>query len=79
VAPFKIRLYSSKGGLGLEPKDKMRSRGLSSPDRADAVLGAMMRSQGGGQVARAIELHRNDDDLDLEFGRRSFGHRGVLV
>jgi hypothetical protein len=31
----------SKGKLTLEPKDKMRSRGLPSPDRADAALGAM--------------------------------------
>jgi hypothetical protein len=29
----------SKGRLQLEPKEKMRSRGLQSPDRADAVLG----------------------------------------
>jgi len=28
--------------LQLEPKDKMRSRGLPSPDRADAVLAAKM-------------------------------------
>jgi hypothetical protein len=31
----------SKGRLALEPKDKMRSRGLPSPDRADAVLGTL--------------------------------------
>jgi len=35
-----------QGKLGLEPKDKMRLRGLASPDRADAVLGAI--SCGGG-------------------------------
>ena len=58
----------SKGRLTLEPKDKMRSRGLSSPDRADAVLGAMMRLQGGGQVARAIEINPDHpDDFDFEF------------
>ena len=32
---------NSKGKLQLEPKDQMRSRGLPSPDRADAVLGAI--------------------------------------
>lgn len=31
----------SKGRLQLEPKQDMRKRGLRSPDRADAVLGAM--------------------------------------
>jgi len=68
----------SKGRLQLESKDKMRSRGLSSPDRADAVLGAIMRSQSGGQVARAVIINHDSHD-DLEFGRRSFGYRGVLV
>ena len=32
---------NSKGKLHLESKDDMRSRGLPSPDRADAVLGAV--------------------------------------
>ena len=32
---------NSKGKLMVEPKDEMRSRGLNSPDRADAVIGAM--------------------------------------
>jgi hypothetical protein len=31
----------SKGRLVLEPKSDLRSRNLPSPDRADAVLGAM--------------------------------------
>jgi len=35
----------SKGRLQLESKADMRSRGLSSPDRADAVLGAMMHAR----------------------------------
>lgn len=33
--------YDHRGLLWLEGKDEMRSRGLPSPDRADAVLGAM--------------------------------------
>ena len=32
--------YDMKGRLRLEPKDDMRTRGLKSPDRADAVAGA---------------------------------------
>ncbi|MFT5470271.1 MAG: phage terminase large subunit [Verrucomicrobiales bacterium] len=33
---------NSKGQLQLESKSQMKSRGISSPDRADAVLGAMI-------------------------------------
>jgi hypothetical protein len=32
--------YDSKARIQLEPKESMRARGLSSPDRADAVIGA---------------------------------------
>jgi len=32
---------NSRGKLMVEPKDEMRARGLGSPDRADAVVGAM--------------------------------------
>jgi len=35
----------SKGRLTLEPKSEMRARGLPSPDRADAVLGAIGASR----------------------------------
>jgi phage terminase large subunit len=33
-------LYDPRGRIKLEPKDDMVSRGLKSPDRADAVIGA---------------------------------------
>lgn len=33
--------FNDKGKLRLESKDKMRSRGVQSPDRADAVAGCM--------------------------------------
>ena len=36
--------YDSKARIQLEPKDKMRARGLSSPDRADAVIGAAVQA-----------------------------------
>ena len=32
---------SRVGKLGMEPKDRMKARGLESPDRADAVLGCI--------------------------------------
>jgi hypothetical protein len=45
----------SKGRLQLESKADMRSRGLSSPDKADAVLGAIARlSTGTGWTAEAV-------------------------
>jgi len=36
--------YDSKARIQLEPKDNMRARGLSSPDRADAVIGAAVQA-----------------------------------
>ncbi len=39
---------NSKGRLELESKQAMRARGLRSPDKADAVLGAMMHAGNGG-------------------------------
>jgi predicted phage terminase large subunit-like protein len=51
-------------------------------DCTDALSGAheQLRDMQTGQAARVIELHRDSpDDFDLEFGRRSFGFRGVLV
>ena len=38
----------SKGRLQLESKADLRARGVASPDRADAVLGAMMPAQAAG-------------------------------
>jgi len=39
--------YDSKARIQLEPKESMRSRGLSSPDRADAVIGAAVMALSG--------------------------------
>jgi hypothetical protein len=36
--------YDAKARIQLEPKESMRARGLSSPDRADAVIGAAVMS-----------------------------------
>jgi hypothetical protein len=35
--------YDAKARIQLEPKESMRARGLSSPDRADAVIGASVQ------------------------------------
>jgi hypothetical protein len=45
----------SKGRLQLESKADMRARGLSSPDRADAVLGCMIPPRGGGWDANTLK------------------------
>ena len=53
----------SKGRLELESKQDMRSRNLPSPDRADAVLGAMTANQfgSGAEIVRArLRSHFND-------------------
>ncbi len=62
----------SKGRLELESKQAMRNRGLRSPDRADAVLGALVASASTGIVCQRIELPRQ---------RFSFDHRrrGPLI
>jgi phage terminase large subunit len=47
------KLYDSKGRERLESKADMRARGLESPDRADALIGAIMLSLGvGGGISR---------------------------
>lgn len=42
------RKKNDKGKLAVETKEEMRMRGVSSPDAADAVFGAMMPSHGWG-------------------------------
>lgn len=39
--------YDSRGRVKLEPKDSLRARGVSSPDLADAVIGACVRMMPG--------------------------------
>jgi hypothetical protein len=40
------KIYDSDGRERLEPKDKMKARGLRSPDLADALIGAIMLGRG---------------------------------
>jgi hypothetical protein len=51
----------SKGRLQLESKQDMRGRGLSSPDRADAVLGTLAKISTGGWDAKMVEQLRKDN------------------
>ena len=56
--------YDAKARIQLEPKESMRARGLSSPDRADAVIGAAVQGLPG-FVSGAITA----SDLDgIKFG-----------
>jgi hypothetical protein len=60
--------YDSKARIQLEPKELMRSRGLSSPDRADAVVGAAVMCLPGftGAITR-------DTLAGIQFGRPRVG------
>lgn len=61
----------SRGRLQIETEADMRSRGLPSPDRADAVLGCMMPGYHS-PLAVAIEV-RSDREIGLA---RIGGNRG---
>ena len=56
--------YDAKARIQLEPKESMRARGLSSPDRADAVIGAAVMCLPGftGAITR-------DTLAGMQFGR----------
>lgn len=49
----------SKGRLQLESKADLRARGLPSPDRADAILGALWQSQRHCGAWTRVEIHRD--------------------
>jgi len=59
--------YNSKGKLQIETKDKMRERGLSSPDRADALVlafaGPGKALEGYGKGGRRCPSFSDMDDL----------------
>jgi hypothetical protein len=76
--------YDSKARIQLEPKDSLRARGLPSPDRADAIIGAaapLVSFQSGainsqtlagmkfGPLAGSRTLFVDDFDADLEIPR----------
>jgi hypothetical protein len=60
--------YDAKARIQLEPKESMRSRGLSSPDRADAVIGAAVMSLPG--FTGGITM---DTLAGIQFGRPQGG------
>jgi hypothetical protein len=60
--------YDAKVRIQLEPKESMRARGLSSPDRADAVIGAAAMSLP--EFTGSITL---DTLAGIQFGRPQGG------
>jgi hypothetical protein len=60
--------YDAKARIQLEPKESMRSRGLSSPDRADAIIGAAVMSLPG--LTGSITM---DTLAGMHFGRPQGG------
>jgi phage terminase large subunit len=62
--------WDSKGRLRIECKDDMRARGVKSPDRADAYIGAIMC---GGHMSGAITSH----DIIASPSVNRFGSRFV--
>ena len=63
--------YTNLGKMGLETKESMKSRGLSSPDRADAALSALSISDKMGNTYVGVlpddfsELENEPDERDL--------------
>lgn len=55
-------VYTATGKLALEKKQDMRDRGLGSPDRADAVLGAIAIASMVGE--QYIDYGQSDDPFD---------------
>jgi hypothetical protein len=61
-------MYDSKGRERLESKADPRARGVESPDRADALIGAIVMAQGRQSAwATARELR----ELRVEIERRA--------
>jgi hypothetical protein len=56
------KIYDSEGRERLEPKDKMKARGLRSPDLADALVGAVMMGPGSHRYAANPGLLRQERD-----------------
>jgi hypothetical protein len=73
--------FDSRGRMGVESKEKMASRGLSSPDRADAVVGAYGVSIGdwGRYVQRPADPWEELDwDLQKGVGLRKGTEEALL-
>ncbi|MEN9631945.1 MAG: hypothetical protein RL077_349 [Verrucomicrobiota bacterium] len=74
------RKPNSSGKLALESKEEMRRRGVTSPDRADALLGCLRRSQtlaarnfmGGGAITGSRLAAARDEVADSHDDGRDY-------
>ena len=71
------KLYDSKGREKLESKTDMRARGLESPDRADAVIGAAVMSLPGFTGGITMETLAGIQFGPPQGGRALFGFEPV--
>jgi phage terminase large subunit len=66
----------SDGRAQLESKEDMRARGLNSPDRADAVLGALLDHLGSAPDRRALDVLEQWQDREELAGLAGFNAGG---
>jgi hypothetical protein len=69
------KIYDSDGRERLEPKDEMRSRGLRSPDLADALVGAVMMGPGSNRYAANPGLLLQEQEGIAQAARTMERHR----
>src|SRR6516165_12647535 len=70
------KLYDSKGRERLESKADLRARGVESPDRADALIGAIILAQdrqGNSTQLRELRLLRDEINRRVRRGGEQYG------
>ena len=70
------KLYDSKGRERLESKADLRARGVESPDRADAIIGAIILAQDrqiDGATAREFRELREEINRRARRGNERYG------
>ena len=80
-ATTRKRVFTANGKLGLEKKEDMRARGLTSPDRADAVLSALaIATTIGNSYADNVDLSFFEDPLsDRQLHALEHEHEGCFA
>src|SRR5262249_28522986 len=70
------KLYDSRGREKLESKADLRARGVESPDRADAIIGAIIMAQDrqiDGATARELRELREEINRRARRGNERYG------
>jgi hypothetical protein len=71
----RLRTFGRGGKLGAEEKYAMRKRGLKSPDRADAIVGAAAERD----YSYALKGNLMDEDAFTDEGATSYGEQDILT